>query len=354
MLSKTVLRELPPTDNLFQSGFWGQFKQNCGHSCQSFIAENGSVAFPLLVISRRSSNGIPYAYIPHGPDIAVDEDQRGLFLEELSSSLQQQLSSDHVCIRWDTAWPSPFTSSDYYTRSGQWKGAPRNVVRELRMNMGTRERKLHKAPLDHLSPDTVIISLKESEDEILMRMRQTTRNSVRKALKSGLEINIQDRGYLPRWYSLYKATAERKGLYFEKESYFEKLLQTAAEQKGGMAPSVFIISAEKDSIPLAGFIVAISGTRAWFLFAGSSLAGREYMPNYGLQWETIRYLRKKGCTSYDLMGVPPNNDPYHSMYGLYTFKTGLGGRLVHYSGCWDYPLDNEGYTSLRNTEILTS
>lgn len=45
------------------------------------------------------------------------------------------------------------------------------------------------------------------------------------------------------------------------------------------------------------------------------------------------------CSVYIRTGVPPNNDPYHSMYGLYTFKTGLGGRIVHYSGCWDFPLD---------------
>jgi lipid II:glycine glycyltransferase (peptidoglycan interpeptide bridge formation enzyme) len=40
------------------------------------------------------------------------------------------------------------------------------------------------------------------------------------------------------------------------------------------------------------------------------------------------------------------------MYGLYTFKTGLGGRVVHYSGCWDYPLDDEAYLRMTNAENM--
>ena len=31
------------------------------------------------------------------------------------------------------------------------------------------------------------------------------------------------------------------------------------------------------------------------------------------------------------------------MHGLYRFKSGFGGRMVHRQGCWDYPLDEQQY-----------
>jgi lipid II:glycine glycyltransferase (peptidoglycan interpeptide bridge formation enzyme) len=42
-----------------------------------------------------------------------------------------------------------------------------------------------------------------------------------------------------------------------------------------------------------------------------------------------------GCVSYDMFGIPPDDDPSHPMHGLFQFKTGFGGRIVHTAGCWD-------------------
>ena len=59
------------------------------------------------------------------------------------------------------------------------------------------------------------------------------------------------------------------------------------------------------------------------------------MPNYALQWRAILHAREAGFATYDLFGVPPADDPTHPMHGLYRFKTGFGGRLVHRAGSWD-------------------
>ena len=81
------------------------------------------------------------------------------------------------------------------------------------------------------------------------------------------------------------------------------------------------------------------------MYAASSLEGWECMPNYGLQWEVMRFARTLGCTQYDLMGIPPNSDGENKMAGLYIFKTGFGGRKVRYGGTWDFPYNE------KNTEI---
>jgi len=67
------------------------------------------------------------------------------------------------------------------------------------------------------------------------------------------------------------------------------------------------------------------------------------MAPYALQWTAIQEAKRLGCRSYDLFGVAPSPDPEHPLYGLYRFKTGFGGALVHRQGSWDYPYDDRSY-----------
>ncbi|HPX14600.1 MAG TPA: peptidoglycan bridge formation glycyltransferase FemA/FemB family protein [Treponemataceae bacterium] len=335
--------------SLFQTPYWFRFRRELGQKVVPLVAESSAGAFSCAVFIRTGVPGFSYGYLPRVPDIPVAEEERGLFLEQLSAAIAPHVPPDTVCLRYDTVWPSPFTDSSHYS-NGQWKGAPRAVFRELRMNSGTRERTLRKSELDHISPDTVIIDLDKDDDVLLSRMRQTTRNCVRRAYRSGVSFRIMNPDELPAWYRLYEETAVRKKLSHEKLSYFETLLSLARNETN--SPDFRIYAAEKDGMLLAGAVTAFSGDNAYYLYAGSSLEQRKCMANYGLQWEIIRDARSAGCRYYDLLGVPPNNDPNHSMYGLYTFKTGLGGRVVHYSGCWDYPLDERRYQQFRNAEAF--
>ena len=368
-LSRIGHADVPRSDNIFQSGFWARFKEACGVETHCFTLDGDESQGSLVALVRTAPSGDRYAYVPRGPQAPFGEGECGRFLEELSIALAAELPADLVCVRYDTEIPSPFTGSEHWTASGQWKGAPRADLRELRMNFGTETHKLRKAPVDHLCPDTVIVDLRGTEEENLARMRQTTRNCVRRAYRSGVEYRVRGVGWLDDWYRLYADTARRKGFYFEEISYFRRLfelarLETESRVEVGVQPEagdgtgvgldLFMISAMKDGLPLAGLVLGVMGRRGYYLYAGSSPERRECMPNYGLQWEAIKALRERGCLDYDLMGVPPNGDPNHSMYGLYTFKTGLGGRIVHYSGCWDYPLDDDRYVCMRNSDALQS
>lgn len=340
-------------DRLFQSGFWAGFKESLGMETHCFRIESSLYSGSVVLFVRASASGERYAYVPRFPDITIDEGTRGLLMEEISRALVYALDEDIACVRFDTHFPSPYTEREYWTSSGQWKGAPRNELRELRMNFGTRMRALRKAPVDHLCPDTVLVDLVADDAALLSRMRATTRNCVRRALKSGVEYRLRGTEWLAPWHRIYEDTARRKGFYHEDLPYFERLFSFAANgQYARNGPEFIILSATKDDTPLAGIILGLSGTKGYYLYAGSTTESRECMPNYGLQWESMRLLRERGCVEYDLMGVPPNGDPNHSMYGLYTFKTGLGGHIAHYSGCWDYPVDERRYARMVNVENM--
>lgn len=362
--------DFPAQDNLFQTAFWGMFKAGCGQQAAFFLCKTEKEQFPILILIRKAINGDFYAYAPKAPSIFICEENRGQFLEELAESLKPFLPTNTVCIRFDTLWKSPFGYNN--------EDVPRPEIFEMRMNWGTENHNLRKSVKDHFCPNTVIIDLRSTPEQLLTHMRQTTRNSIRKSYRHGVVFSEKDISFLPTWHALYKDTGNRKGFFTEDLDYFKKLLgnehllgriffkQVASphEDSGkgpplampmtapAPRPSFHILVAEKDDKLLSGMILAFCEKTAYYLYSGSDPLLNKLMAGYGLQWEAMLAARKAGCIYYDLLGIPPNNDKSHPMNGLYTFKTGFGGYPVSFLGCWDYPYDKERYSSLRNAEML--
>ena len=60
------------------------------------------------------------------------------------------------------------------------------------------------------------------------------------------------------------------------------------------------------------------------------------MPAYLLQCEAMRWAKDRGCTEYDMWGVPDEDEPvleanfelkHSGLWGVYRFKRGFGGQL---------------------------
>jgi lipid II:glycine glycyltransferase (peptidoglycan interpeptide bridge formation enzyme) len=74
------------------------------------------------------------------------------------------------------------------------------------------------------------------------------------------------------------------------------------------------------------------------------------MAPYALQWRAMQDAKNAGCKSYDLFGIPPDDNPYHPMAGPSLFKTGFGGKIIHRPGSWDYPYQPLLYKVFRFAE----
>lgn len=373
-MTVTIMRaeDFPVQDNLFQTAFWGEFKASLGSQTLFFMCGYGNTPkqFPLMVMLRHITQDILYAYAPKAPPVQIQEEERGIFLEELAEALYPYLPPETICIRFDTVWRSPYKTSR--SSSNPNSIVPRNEIREMRMNFGTKRRSLKKSVLDHLCPDTVLINLAPPPEEILARMRQTTRNSIRKAYRNEIYFSEKKAGYLPVWYKIYKETGIRKKFYVEELSYFTRLFSLSEKEENaspdfrsssfnpeGMSvtapvpkPSFHLLAAEKEGLLLSGLILAVCGKTAYYMYSGSDSDHNKYSAGYGLQWEAILAARKAGCTCYDLLGIPPSGNQEHPMSGLYTFKTGFGGAITRFCGCWDYPYDEKRYQWIRNHETM--
>ncbi len=181
--------------------------------------------------------------------------------------------------------------------------------------------------------NTVLIDLNPSEKELLANMKQKTRYNVRLAGKKGVSLHVGAIDDLGMLYKMYAETSVRDGFVIRDEEYYQtvwSLFMNSSE------PTCEPLIAEVDGEPVAAIFVFYFAGRAYYVYGMSRTLHREKMPTYLLQWEAMKRAKSRGCTVYDLWGAPEVFDESDSMWGVYRFKDGLGGRVIRTLGAWDF------------------
>jgi lipid II:glycine glycyltransferase (peptidoglycan interpeptide bridge formation enzyme) len=328
-LEPANLRQLDVNTGLLQSGFWAAFRTELGWETAAFRCRLRELEFNLSVLIRPLPGGFRLAYVPHGPEMPEPMGAAEGFLSELGGALASFLPRC-LFLRYDLPWG----------REGEGVFPP-----------PFPRRRLVKAPMDIQSPSTVLIDLNAPEEAILRGMKAKTRYNVSLAGRKRVEVSEGSPADLPNWYALYRETARRDRITLHSEGYYRRLF-ALADSYGPGAAELRLLLARYDGELLGGIIVALRGERAYYLYGASTTRQRNLMFTYALQWQAMRLAREYGCTSYDLFGIPPSNDPGHPMHGLWRFKTGFGGRILNRYGCWDLPYSAVGYQGYRGVEAL--
>lgn len=344
LISKDVPK-LQPTGILFQTEYWAHVKSRLGWAPYAFDIGKPSSKMDVLVLVKSLGPNRFIAYVPQGPEAAPGVENYGAYLERISESLVKQLNGHISFIRYDLPWESPYAND---MEEKECISYPDARIREIRMNFGTRRWNLRKAPKDMTPTDALIVDIGMSEEEMLSRMRPKTRYNIKLAQRKGVRIDLASPDRLRTFYEMHCETARRNQFYLSDYHHFSALFSPGA-QHGALCNTVLLLATHDQDL-LAGAIVAISSGCATFLHGASSNIKRNYMASYALHWGAIRYARSQRCLSYDMGAVSPNKDPDHHFFGLYRFKMGFGGRMVHRSGTWDYPIQEDVYTAFRNWE----
>ena len=283
-----------------QSNLWTLFKGAFGQEPYSFHFEGKLVN----VLLRRVFKVFSLAYIPYAP---IEQAR----IEEVSKYLKTLLPKNCLFIRWDLPW--------YVKEEGEWADAPKYF---------------RKAPEDIQPPSSVILNISRPLEDILKGMKDRARRNIKVADKKGVVVTCHGAEKLSTWYKLNKETSERDRIASRPKAYYEKLFELAKNQK---RLDVRLYMASVDGDEIAGIITLFDGVEATYLYGASASRKRDTQPNYALQWRAIQDAKAAGCLEYDFYGISPTDDPKHPMSGLYQFKTGWGGAIIHRPGCWDYP-----------------
>jgi peptidoglycan pentaglycine glycine transferase (the first glycine) len=172
----------------------------------------------------------------------------------------------------------------------------------------------------------------------LAGMKQKTRYNVRLAARRGVTIRQATTADMELFYQLYTETSSRDGFIIRPAGYYHDAWASFMEQ--GRAQ---LLLAEVDGEAVAGLMLFLFGSTAWYMYGASSDRHRKRMPNQLLQWEAIRQARAAGCSLYDLWGAPDQLDESDPMWGVTRFKLGLGGELARGLGAWDYAYNRPVY-----------
>jgi len=180
--------------------------------------------------------------------------------------------------------------------------------------------------------NTVLIDLRATEDELLARMKQKTRYNIRLAERKGVTIRAGNQDDLHLLYQMYAETSIRDGFVIRPAEYYYKTWKTFIQ-----AGSAEALIAEVNGEGVAAVIVFTFAGKAWYVYGMSRESHREKMPNYLLQWQAMLRAQNRGCALYDLWGAPDEFIETDSLWRVYRFKEGLGGKVVRHIGAWDFP-----------------
>lgn len=297
--------------HLLQSWKWGVFKQRHGWFPERVLVEAPSGSAFAQVLYRHQGP-VSVGYVPRGPVITG-----------IPAMLWPALRSriDRAALR-HRAIMTVFEPNQ-----------------SLRLTGTFREAGVVRGP-GHFQPGrTVKIPLLEDE-AILKQMHQKSRYSVRLAQRRGVTIEHRafDRESVDLFYGLMKDTSERNDFGIHTHEYYEDFLRTFDED------AVLLFARVDDNNIGAALIAAAFGRDAIYMYGASSTQYRSHGAAFLLQFEAMRWARSRGCTTYDLWGIP-EVDPESTRSdhqtaiagtkgedwrGLFRFKTGFGGDIVSY------------------------
>jgi lipid II:glycine glycyltransferase (peptidoglycan interpeptide bridge formation enzyme) len=203
-------------------------------------------------------------------------------------------------------------------------------------------RGLVRANRDPASKSTIFIDLASSQDDILAGFNQSCRRNLRKAEAGGVVIEAVEgsQANLDTMFELMKVTEARAKYGLRPKTYFQHYWRSQIEAGQGQ-----ILFAKHEGEVLAGIFVTYIGQRSWYKDGGSFDRNRELQASYAIQWGTMQWLKQRGITSYDMVGVP-NRDQVgtgDARDGLYAFKSKFNPEITEFIGCYDLVLDPVKY-----------
>ncbi|MBQ7035590.1 MAG: peptidoglycan bridge formation glycyltransferase FemA/FemB family protein [Clostridia bacterium] len=167
-----------------------------------------------------------------------------------------------------------------------------------------------------------------NEEEMLASFHQKWRYNIRVAIKKGVEVKICGEEALPDFHRIMVTTGSRDGFVVRTEDYFRRMMRELGEHAR-------LYMAYLDGVAIAGTLAIGYGDKVWYLYGASSNEHRNYMPNYLLQWEMIKWAIERGARVYDFRGVSGDLSEDNPLYGLYRFKKGFNGEFTEFVGEMD-------------------
>lgn len=174
----------------------------------------------------------------------------------------------------------------------------------------------------YLQTKTIRVDLRLPEQEIFDRFTEAKRRAVRRAEKHG--ITIMKTNDIGAFIPLKNRSAGLLG--FITTHGLDKLWSVLPAANKSM------LLAKHNGRLVAGIFLLFWGQVAYYWVAGALPEGKKlFAPTY-LVWEALKESKRRGCRSFDFIGVWDERLPSknHAWKGFTKFKEGFGGTPLYY------------------------
>ena len=305
--------------SVLQSWAWGSLKSRHGwRVARYFWMDAGRPIAAASVLRRGLPGGLSLDYAPRGPVLDGDLDRWPAFWQ----ALRDRLAGDGGTV---------------LKVDPEWSTQPQRAALLQTGALPSRH------PIQHQATMLVDIS---GGDEALMRFKESTRRNIRTGARQGITVEAsQASAAMDAFFELLTETAAREHFAIRARGYYQDLLALFRER--GQAE---VYLARRDDQLLAGAVMLFFGTRLIYLYGGTRSEAKDLKPGYLLHWRAIEDAQRRGCTVYDMWGVPLNPQPGQRGYGYYDFKSRFNGRVVRFIGLYDLPVNRAATLTIRLAE----
>lgn len=311
-----LLETLKP-HTFLQSWNWGEFNKSLGHKIfRTGIYENEKLVGIALIIKIKARRG-SFLFIPHGPILTDEKNIHELIhLYQFAKKLAKKEKCSFIRV-------SPISVNT-------------KELNDIYGDLGFRE-----APIHMHSELNWILDITKSEEELLSGMRKTTRYSISKAEKEGVQIETSKKTEDVKIFNeIYSSTVKRQHFTPFSLKYLEREFESFAKDDKAM-----LFFAKYNGTVIGSAIIIFSESGAFYHQGATDLKYPKVPAAYLLQWEVIKEAKKRGLSFYNFWGIAPEGKKKHPWAGLSLFKKGFGGYSEEYIHAKDLKLDSKYWLS---------
>ena len=294
--------------HFLQTKPWAEFQESTGKEVLNLSGDGYSA---LGIIEGKAP--FKRIYFPYGPSLDNKKDIKEFLIE----AKQKGSELGATYLRMEPTLPD----SSHYSPS------------ELK--------KMGLIRFKDIQPEfTMVVDLEPSEEQIIAKMNQSTRNLHRNIHKKGIKFSeSQDPADMEHLYAMLEIVSKRTGMKPHPKSYLMAEAKSLIENKKAK-----LFFAENDQgKKLAAAFIFTDNKKWYYSHSGSLDEARKLQIMPPLLSFIMTEAKKAGAKSFDLYGVTNPNNPGVKLASITKFKQSFGGEIVQYSGTWDLPLNKAKY-----------
>lgn len=298
-----------PMGHFIQSWEWGEFKTSQGTPARRYGVFDGTklVATAQVTTHRLPKTSYQIAYLPKGPVVSGDARKiLPVFVEgfrKLAETENLIFLKAEPKIEVGQGWENVLTDNGF-KKSNKWLFTEYNFVVDL---VGT-------------------------EEEVLSRVRKSTRYNIKLAARRGVTTGESDNSKdFETFIKLQRQTAKRQQFLVHADQYYRDAFSQLKKSK-----MAHFLTANFEGKVVAALVAWHFGKTMYYSYSAYDTSYRDAKPMDALIWKMIQVGRELGCETLDMWGAAnPELGASQAIWGSHQFKESFGPSLQHFVGPYD-------------------